>query len=307
MVGDCPPEKAGGGLEKVVEEFINYVVVEKGLSDNTIDAYRRDICRFEGFLRERQRDIPDAGREDIVSFMVFLREKGLSSRSTARNMVAVRMLYRFLIAEKHIERLPTENIELPRSFRTLPETLSPAEVEMLIKSPDVDKPLGARDRTMFELLYATGLRVSELVSITVNRLNLEVGFLIAMGKGSRERVVPMGEVAMEWIRRYIANERVRILKGKESEYLFVTARGNRMTRQGFWKLVKKYALKAGVYKRITPHTLRHSFATHLLEGGADLRSVQTMLGHADISTTQIYTHINSERLKKIYKQYHPRA
>jgi integrase/recombinase XerD len=294
-------------LQSVTEEFLDYIVVERGLSRNSVAAYRRDLLKFESFLDKRHVAVADAGREDLISFMAYLRQSGLSSRSAARNMVAVRMLYRFLKGEGHIKVLPTDNIELPRSFRALPDVLSPDEVERLIKSPDTDLPLGVRDRAMFELIYAAGLRVSELVTVTVNRLNLEVGFIVVLGKGSKERVVPMGEVAMEWIKGYISSARIKTLKGRESDFLFVTARGDRMTRQGFWKIVKKYALKIGIYKKITPHTLRHSFATHLLEGGADLRSVQTMLGHADISTTQIYTHINSERLKKIYKQYHPRA
>jgi integrase/recombinase XerD len=294
-------------MQPLVEEFLDYIVVEKGLSKNSVDAYRRDLVKFEGFLKLRCGDVIDARREDIISFMTSLREGGLSSRSTARSMVAVRMLYRFLKGERYIDALPTENIELPRSFRTLPDVLSPEEVERLIKSPDTKEPIGMRDRAMLELLYATGLRVSELVGVEVNRLNLEVGFLVVLGKGSKERVVPMGEIAMDWIKGYIRSARVKTLKGRESEFLFVTARGGNMTRQGFWKIVKKHALKSGIYKKITPHTLRHSFATHLLEGGADLRSVQTMLGHADIATTQIYTHINSERLKKIYKQFHPRA
>ena len=294
-------------MQDVIAGFIDYIVVEKGLSKNSVAAYRRDLLKFEAFLDKGHIEILKARREDVLSFISFLREGGLGSRSTARNIVAIRMLYRFLKTEKKIESLPTENVELPRSFKRLPDTLSPAEVELILKSPDETNPLGMRDRAMFELLYATGLRVSELVNITVNRLNLEVGFLVAMGKGSKERVIPMGEVAMEWIRRYIRDARVKTLKGRESDYLFVTARGDKMTRQGFWKILKKHAMKVGIYKKISPHTLRHSFATHLLDGGADLRSVQTMLGHADISTTQIYTHINSERLKKIYKQFHPRS
>lgn len=294
-------------MKGLKEEFLDFIIVEKGLAKNTVDAYGRDLSRFEVFLKERGRPAKDAGREDIISFMTSLGRAGLSSRSTARNMVAVRMFYRFLKAEGHIEAIPTENIELPRSFRRLPDTLSPQEVEMLLNAPDIKGHIGIRDRAMIELLYATGLRVTELVEITVNRLNLEVGFLVAMGKGSKERVVPMGEVAMGWIKDYIKSARVKILKGRESDYLFVTARGSRMTRQGFWKIIKKNAFKAGIYKNISPHKLRHSFATHLLEGGADLRSVQTMLGHVDISTTQIYTHVNAERLKKIYKEYHPRA
>jgi len=294
-------------LRDVLGDFIDYIVVEKGLSKNTVDAYNRDLIRFENFLKDRKREIINAGREDVLAFMTHLGKSGLGSRSTARNMVAVRMLYRFLKNESYIEQLPTENIDLPRSFRRLPDILSPSEVESLLKAPDVNEALGIRDRAMIELLYATGLRVSELVTVTINRLNLEVGFLVVMGKGSKERVVPMGEVAMEWVKSYITHGRVKILKGRESEYLFITARGDKMTRQGFWKIIKKNAFKAGIYKNISPHKLRHSFATHLLEGGADLRSVQTMLGHADISTTQIYTHINSERLKKIYKDYHPRA
>lgn len=294
-------------MQELTEEFIDYTIVEKGLSKNSVAAYKRDLLKFEAFLESRKVDLLKAKREDVLYFISYLRDKGLGSRSTARNLVAIRMFYRFLKMEKKIEILPTENIDLPRVFKRLPDTLSPAEVELILKSPDDKEPLGMRDRAMFELLYATGLRVSELVNITVNRVNLEVGFLIAMGKGSKERVIPLGEIALEWISLYLSSARVKTLKGRESNYLFVTARGDKMTRQGFWKILKKHALKAGIFKKISPHTLRHSFATHLLDGGADLRSVQSMLGHADISTTQIYTHVNSERLKKIYRNFHPRS
>ena len=294
-------------MQELIEEFLNFIIVEKGLSKNSVEAYERDLLKYEQYLKEVGKELLNARREDVLSFISNIRENGLSSRSAARNMVAIRMFYRFLKGERLIDKIPTENVDLPRTFRRLPETLSPAEVEMLINAPDVKEPQGIRDRAMLELLYATGMRVSELVNVMVNRLNLEVGFLIVMGKGSKERVIPMGEIAMEWVKCYLSSSRVKILKGRESEFLFITSRGDKMTRQGFWKIIKKNALKAGIYKNISPHKLRHSFATHLLEGGADLRSVQTMLGHADISTTQIYTHINSERLKKIYKSYHPRA
>ena len=294
-------------MENLLEEYINYLIVEKGLAKNSVDAYRRDLVKFEKFLRESKTTVVDAEKSDILSYLVFMRKSGLTSRSAARNIVAIRMFYRFLVQENHIKKTPTENLEIPRSVSRLPHTLSLHEVENLLASPDLDKPAGVRNRAMFELLYATGLRVSELVSISLDSLNLEAGFVIVLGKGSKERVVPMGEVAMDWIKTYLQNSRDKILNGRESNYLFITSRGGMMTRQGFWKIIKKSALSAGIYKDIKPHTLRHSFATHLLEGGADLRSVQTMLGHADISTTQIYTHVNSERLKRIYRQYHPRA
>jgi len=294
-------------MENLLKEFIDFLIVEKGLAKNSVEAYRRDLSKFESFLRDRRVEIVNADRQDILSYLVFIRKSGLGSRSAARNMVAIRMLYRFLEQDNYIKKTPTENVAIPRSISRLPDTLSPTEVEKLLKSPDVDELLGVRNRAMFELLYATGLRVSELVGISVNSLNLEAGFVIVIGKGSKERLVPMGEVAMDWIKTYIRGSRVKLLKGRESGHLFITARGGMMTRQGFWKIIKKNAIKAGISKNIKPHTLRHSFATHLLEGGADLRSVQSMLGHADISTTQIYTHINAERLKKIYKQYHPRA
>lgn len=294
-------------MENLLEEYIDYLVVEKGLAKNSIEAYRRDLTKFETFLNENQANFAGANRSDILSYLVSIRKSGISSRSSARNIVAIRMFYRFLVQEDYIKKVPTENLELPRSISRLPETLSLHEVEKLLESPDINKPTGVRNRAMFELLYATGLRVSELVSITVISLNLEAGFVIVMGKGSKERIVPMGEVAMDRIKTYLESSRVKILKGRDSKYLFITSRGGMMTRQAFWKIIKKSAMIAGIYKNIKPHTLRHSFATHLLEGGADLRSVQTMLGHADISTTQIYTHVNSARLKKIYQQYHPRA
>jgi integrase/recombinase XerD len=243
----------------------------------------------------------------IMSFLLDLREHGLSSRTTGRNLSALRMFFRFLKREELIKADPTVNIESPKIRPHLPSVLNVSEVDSLLCQPDTDTVRGLRDKAMLELLYATGTRVTELVKLKLTSINLEVGFLIAFGKGSKERIVPLGETAQRYLKEYITRVRPQYLKGRTSPFLFVNASGKNLTRQGFWKIMRRYALKAGINKKLSPHTLRHSFATHLLERGADLRSVQIMLGHADITTTQIYTHITQERLKQIHKQYHPRA
>ena len=294
-------------MERYLDLFINYLIVEKGLSKNTIDAYSRDILGYINHLSGMKfSDIGTVAPLDIVKYIGKLRDGGISPRSTARKLTAIRMFYRFLNAEGYIKSNPTLLVELPKGISRLPKAISLEMVDILLSAPDTKKPLGLRDKAMLEVLYATGLRVSELVSLKVGDVNLDVGYLMAFGKGSKERVVPMGESAQQWVKNYISDGRPKLYKG-QSEYLFINRSGKALTRQGFWKIIKSYAKKAKITASITPHTLRHSFATHLLERGADLRSVQMMLGHADISTTQIYTHVTTERLKEIHKRHHPRG
>ena len=287
-----------------IEVFLNHLTVERGLSRNTVDSYRRDL---RAFFRHCRREPVIVDRKDVLSFLAGEREAGRSTRTAARRLVAIRMFYRFLLLEKTVEGDPTENVEAPRLLKRLPDYLTGDEVDRLLEAPETGTPVGLRDRAMLEVLYATGIRVSELIGLTLDRLNAAAGFLLVTGKGSKERVVPLGEVAQDWIARYMAESRGLLLKERQSPFLFVTARGSGMTRQNVWIWVRKYTRGAGITKRVGPHTLRHSFATHLLEHGADLRSVQILLGHADIATTQIYTHVEQERLKRLYKQFHPRA
>lgn len=299
--------QSNAAMEKYLDLFINYLIVEKGLSKNTIDAYSRDILGFINHISDIK--ITDPGAVvplDIVKYIGKLRDEGISPRSTARKLTTIRMFYRFLNTEGYIKSNPTLLVELPKGISRLPKAVSLEIVDMLLAAPDVNTPLGLRDKAMLELLYATGLRVSELVSMKAADVNLDVGYLMAFGKGSKERIVPMGESAVEWVKRYISDGRPKLYKGMP-EYLFINRSGKGLSRQGFWKAIKTYARKAKIITPITPHTLRHSFATHLLDRGADLRSVQMMLGHADISTTQIYTHVTTARLKEIHKKHHPRG
>lgn len=294
-------------MERYLDLFINYLIVEKGLSKNTIEAYSRDILGFINHLSGMKvSDIGAVAPLDIVKYIGTLRDGGISPRSSSRKLTAVRMFYRFLNTEGYIKNNPTLLVELPKGISRLPKAASLDDVDMLLSSPDTKTSLGQRDKAMLEVLYATGIRVSELVSLKVRDVNLDVGYLMAFGKGSKERIIPMGESAQDWVKNYISDGRTKLHKG-QSEYLFINRSGDGLTRQGFWKIIKSYARKAKISMSITPHTLRHSFATHLLERGADLRSVQMMLGHADISTTQIYTHITAERLKEIHKKHHPRG
>ncbi len=295
-------------METHLDLYLDYLAVEKGLAANTRSSYSGDLLKFLNYLKAR--GIYDWGQvrfSDIMGFLSQTQEQGLAPRSRARLLSALRGFFKFMIRDSHLRESPVANLTSPRLRRQLPVVLSIAEVECLLAQPKPNLPLGQRDVAMLELLYGTGLRVSELTSLTLGRVNLEVGFLIVIGKGSKERIVPMGEAATEAVRHYILDSRLRLLRGRVSESLFVTNRGAPMTRQGFWKLLKKYGREAGLKKSLTPHILRHSFATHLLERGADLRSVQMMLGHADISTTQIYTHVARERLREVHKKYHPRA
>jgi integrase/recombinase XerD len=295
-------------MNQYLDQFLNYLLVERGLSANTLDAYGRDLARYLDFLdKEGVSQADGVSPPTVLRFLGRLKESGLSARSRARALVSLRMFHKFLLAEKLAAVNPTSRIEAPRSIQGLPHTLSPAEVERLLAAPVGEEAFACRDRAMLELLYATGLRVSELVGLKLEDLQLEVGYLFAFGKGSKRRIVPMGETAIFELRRYLGAGRPFFDRESASPHLFLNRGGRGLTRQGFWKIIKRRARQAGIGKNITPHTLRHSFATHLLENGADLRAVQTMLGHADISTTQIYTHVTRERLRRIHEQFHPRG
>ena len=294
--------------DALVDQFLNYLVVEKGLSKKTLDAYSRDIIRYHGFLHKNKRNrFSEEDTSLILQHLILLRKSGLKARSRARHLVSIRGFYRFLVEEKVLQHDPSQLIDLPKASLKLPHVLSTQEIELLLKAPDTKKPSGSRDAAMLELLYAAGLRVSELVHVKLQDVNLEAGFVRVFGKGSKERIVPIGLPAQEKINLYLKTARSAYLRQTPSPYLFVARAGKPMTRQGFWKLLRRYAMQAGLNKKITPHSFRHSFATHLLEGGADLRAVQIMLGHVDISTTQIYTHITREHLKKMHQKFHPRG
>jgi integrase/recombinase XerD len=292
-------------VPRVLDRFLDSIEVERGLSRNTVDAYRRDLVRLAEDLTRSGSSLEEAGRGDLAAHVRGLRKGGLSTRSIARALSSMRQLYAWLHQTGERGDDPSLDLEPPRQFKTLPKVLSEGEVEALLARPDVATPLGRRDRTMLELLYATGLRVSELVGLTLSQLRLDGGFLIARGKGSKERIVPIGERAEEWVRDYLGMVRPQLAPGR-GETLFVNARGGPLTRVGFWKILRRYGLEVGI-RDLSPHVLRHSFATHLLEHGADLRAVQMMLGHADVSTTQIYTHIHQQRLRSLYDRFHPRA
>ena len=284
-----------------IDQFLKYLRIEKGVAENTIQAYRHDLAMYREHLGFT--DLLHAGASDVSSFLKFLYARKLKPRSATRAFAAVRGLHRFLILEKATLENPTSNVEQPRWWKPLPNVLVLEEVDKLLASPKTDSPKGLRDRAMLEVLYATGLRVSELIGLKLDGVNLEAGFVRCMGKGSKERIVPLGDSAAEAVAVYLKSRQVR----KPTNYLFLSNRGDKLSRMGFWKILKGYGIQAGIRKKLTPHVLRHSFATHLLERGADLRAVQTMLGHSNISTTEIYTHVMRERLKEIYKSYHPRA
>ncbi|MDK2848653.1 MAG: integrase/recombinase XerD [Desulfuromonadales bacterium] len=295
-------------MDQFLDLFLNYLVVEKGLSNNTLDAYGRDLARYLEYLNENGVSAPDGITPPIVvSFLAKLKDHGLSARSRARKLVSLRMFHRFLLSENLARTNPAAQVAAPKSLTKLPQTLSPTEVERLLNAPGDTTCFDLRDRAMLEILYATGLRVSELVGLTLQDLQLDVGYLTAFGKRRKQRIVPLGETAREAVLDYLSYGRAELAGDAGSVFLFLNRSGNGLTRQGFWKMMKRRALEAGISKNITPHTLRHSFATHLLDNGADLRAVQAMLGHADISTTQIYTHVTRERLKNIHQQHHPRG
>ena len=291
-------------LRSQTSVFLNHCRVEKGLSANSIAAYSSDLAKFTGFIGDGS-ELP--GTEEIRHYLDHLYQTGLCSRSIGRHLTTLRPFYGFLLREGHIAADPTEHLRAPRQWQNIPKFLNLEEIEKIIQAPDMNRPNGLRDRAMMELLYASGLRVSELCKVGIADLNLEMGVLRTTGKGNKQRLVPVGKTAVLAVRNWLENGRPLLLKGKASRYLFITARGGCLTRQAFWKLLAGYGRKAGIFRGLTPHVLRHSFATHLLEGGADLRSVQVMLGHADISTTQIYTHVLRSRLRDTVEKHHPRA
>jgi integrase/recombinase XerD len=291
-------------MEALLKVFSDYLAIEKRLSLNTVAAYCRDMAHFEKIFKGQA--VETIGGSDLRSALLQMKQGGLSSSSLARRLSSVKAFFKFLKSENLISKDPAEILESPHLTKKLPDTLSTEEVEALLEAPETKTSAGLRDQAMLELLYGTGLRVSELVCLRLSDLDLQVGYLRTMGKGSKERVTPIGEPAIDAVKTYCINARPDFLKGRSSSYLFLTRRGTRMTRQGFWKLLKSYVRKVNIRKTVSPHTLRHAFATHLLENGADLRSVQMMLGHSDISTTQIYTHILDERMRKIHSEFHPR-
>ncbi len=294
-------------MKELIEGFLNYLSVERGLSNNTIVSYRKDLNFYLDFLDSRRVDsLLKITRNDITNFMFAQKDKGISTNSIARRLAAIRMFHRFLARERISKSDPSDLIDSPKLWKKIPDTLSLNEVEALLAQPDIRDRQGIRDKAILETLYATGMRVSEAVNLKVDNVNLDIGFLRCIGKGNKERIIPIGAKAIASIKRYLAISRPQLLKKNTSEFLFLSRFGRKLSRQSIWKIIKRYAKSAKVKKSIKPHTLRHSFATHLLERGADLRSVQEMLGHANISTTQIYTHINKDRLKTIHRMFHPR-
>jgi len=293
--------------EELVDKFLDAIWMERGLSQNTLGAYRADLMTLGRGLAEQGKSIDKADKADLLDFIANRVESGAKPRSTARQLSSFRRFFRYIMREGRRDDDPTADIEMPRIGRSLPKTLSEDEVESLLNAPNTDEPLGHRDRAMLELLYATGLRVSELINLTQSQINFNQGVLRIVGKGDRERLIPLTDDSQRWIRDFIDGPRMEILLERQTDYLFPTRRGDRMTRQAFWHIIKRYAEKAGIRKKMSPHSLRHAFATHLLNRGADLRVVQLLLGHSDLSTTQIYTHVARERLKELHGDHHPRG
>ena len=292
----------------LIEGFADVIWMERGLSQNTLAAYQSDLRAFALWLSEqRARCLPEAQRRDLLDYLAVLSEQGRKPRSSARLLSCLRQFYRHLLRRGLIGEDPSARVDMPRLGRPLPKSLSEAEVEALLGAPDTEDARGHRDRTMLEVLYASGLRVSELVTLTPGQVSLTQGVVRVLGKGGKERLIPLGEEACAWLRQYARGPRMDLLGGRVSDFLFPTSRSDCMTRQAFWLLIKRYAIQAGVTKPLSPHTLRHAFATHLLNHGADLRVVQMLLGHSDLSTTQIYTHVARERLKQLHALHHPRG
>ena len=294
-------------MTDAVVEYLGALQTEQGVSRNTLAAYRRDLGDFSDFLHHARRTLPELGPDDIVGYLERLRKRGLKPSSVARRISALRGLYRHLLREGALARDPTEHLDVPRRARSLPRTLPPEVVTALVEAPDVTGPSGVRDRAALELLYATGMRASECLDLRLEDVNLTAGYVVCTGKGRRQRLVPVGAEAAAWVKRYLKDVRPLHTRRRDGGRLFVNPRGGRLSRQSLWTIVRKAAVRAGVRGRVSPHMLRHSFASHLLEGGADLRSVQAMLGHADIGTTQIYTHLPSSTLTRMYRRFHPRA
>jgi integrase/recombinase XerD len=302
-----PAEAARRPPGTLIRDYLDHLRVERALSPHTLEAYGRDLARLEAHAARRRRGVVALRQADLAAFIGDLRGQGLGPRSVARAVHAIHGLYRFAVREGRLAGDPMENLKAPRAFKALPRYLSAAQVEALLGTPDTGTALGLRDRAMLEVLYATGLRVSELIGLRVGDLDMEVGIVTCFGKGGKERLVPLGEIARAWVRRYLDQVRPLLAGPRSPAALFLSRRGGPLSRMGLWGIVRRHAVTAGVERILTPHVMRHSFATHLLEGGADLRAVQAMLGHADISTTQIYTHVTRERLRQVYDRFHPRA
>ena len=290
-----------------IEAFADALWMERGLSDNTLSAYRSDLNSLGSWLEQRNISLLEAQRNDLLEYLADRAKEGARVRTTARLLSSLRRFYQYLVREGRLEEDPSARIDAPKQNRPVPKFLTEDEVERLLDAPDIGDPLGLRDRTMLEMLYASGLRVSELVTLDMHQVNLQQGVVRITGKGGKERLVPFGEEAIRWLDQYIRDARPELLKGRACDALFPTRRAAAMTRQAFWHLIKRYALKAGIEKHLSPHTLRHAFATHLLNHGADLRVVQMLLGHSNLSTTQIYTHVARERLKSLHSEHHPRG
>lgn len=301
------PEKPRSSSEELVDQFLDAIWMERGLSANTLGAYRADLMTLLRGLSENKVQIEQAEKADLLEFIARRVDAGAKPRSTARQLSSFRRFFRYIMREGLRDTDPTADIEMPRIGRSLPKSLTEDEVDELLKAPNTDEPLGHRDRAMLELLYATGLRVSELINLKQSQVNFNQGVLRIIGKGDRERLIPLGEESQRWLKDFIDGPRMEILLERQTDYLFPTRRGDRMTRQAFWHIIKRYAQKAGIDKKLSPHSLRHAFATHLLNRGADLRVVQLLLGHSDLSTTQIYTHVARERLKDLHSRHHPRG
>ena len=294
-------------MSQAIDTYVDYLRDVRRMSPNTISSYARDLAGLDAFAERQGKTVESLERRDLEAFTRDMMTHGLAPRSVARAIACVRGLYKFLLIEKKIPDDPAEDLRAPRAWPALPKYLDLQEVDRLLQQPDVSLPRGVRDKALIELLYATGLRVTELLSLKAADINLEAGYLTCIGKGDKERIVPLGESAADWIRRYIREARPALMKGRKSAWLFVNAKGGtQLSRVGFWKVLKEYGIKAGVSRDLSPHVLRHSFATHLLERGADLRAIQMMLGHADLSTTQIYTHVLEARLRAVYDKFHPR-
>ncbi len=290
-----------------VDRFLDAIWMERGLSENTLDAYRADLLALDQRLKSRDVQLVHASKADLLDYISWRVEGGAKPRSTARQLSSFRRFFRYLLREGVIAEDPTAEITMPKIGRALPQSLTEDEVDSLLAAPNVSEPLGNRDRAMLELLYATGVRVSELINLKMSQMSLNQGVIRIVGKGDRERLIPLGDEAQDWLRDFIDGARIEILLERQTDYLFPTRRGDRMTRQAFWHIIKRYAKKAGVKKKLSPHTVRHAFATHLLNNGADLRVVQLLLGHSDVSTTQIYTHVARERMKEVHSRHHPRG
>lgn len=295
-------------METIIEEYLKFIQIEKGLSENTIGAYRRDLKKYQLYMQEQKiAHIDFIDRQTIQECLGSLIDQGASAKSIARFISTIRSFHQFALREKYAAKDPTVLIETPKYEKKLPDVLDVEEVIQLLETPDLTKNNGYRDRTILELLYATGMRVTELIQIEIDNVNLIMGFVKVFGKGNKERIIPLGDTVIEYLDTYINNVRSQLLKKTVTNVLFLNLHGRPLTRQGIWKLIKQYGLRANINKTLTPHTLRHSFATHLLENGADLRAVQEMLGHSDISTTQLYTHVSKTQIRQMYNQFHPRA